>query len=72
MIEAGAYQSLQNLSAVKPYVPGSPVTITVEVDNVEKMADFKGRYGVELNMKAQRVYSRADNWLTAWDQIWHW
>lgn len=72
MIEDGAYQALQNLSAVKPYVLTSPTTITIEVDRVEKMADFKSRYGVELDMEAQKVYSRADNWMTAWDQIWHW
>jgi D-amino peptidase len=72
MIERGAYAALQNISAVKPYVPASPTTITVEVDQVEKMADFKGRYDVELDMEAQKVYSRGENWLTAWDQIWHW
>ena len=72
MIEEGAYQALQNLDAVKPYVLSSPTTITIEVDKVEKMADFKGRYGVELDMDDQKVYSRAENWMTAWDQIWHW
>ncbi len=72
MIEDGAYQALQNLKAVKPYVLSSPTTITIEVDKVEKMADFKGRDGVELDMSEQKVYSRADNWMNAWDQIWHW
>lgn len=72
MIEDGAYQALQNLQAVKPYVLTSPTTITIEVDRVEKMDDFKGRAGVELDMTAQKVYSRADNWMNAWDQIWHW
>lgn len=72
MIEDGAYQSLQNLTAVKPYALTSPTTITIEVDKVEKMADFKGRAGVELDMDGQKVYSRADNWMDAWDQIWHW
>ena len=72
MIEEGAFQALQRLDAVEPYIPKSPVTITIEVDQVEKMADFRGRHGVELDMAAQRVKSRADNWMTAWDQIWHW
>ena len=72
MIEAGAYQALRDLTAVKPYVPGPPVAITIEVDKVEKMADFRGRAGVELDMAAQKVISRADAWMAAWDQIWHW
>ncbi len=72
MIEDGAYQALQNLDAVRPYVPESPVTITIEVDKVEKMDDFRGRPGVELDYAKQIVKSRAANWMTAWDQIWHW
>ncbi len=72
MIEAGAYQALQNLNAVEPYVPSAPVTITIEVDKVEMMADFMRRPGVELDRDAQKVYSRADDWMSAWDQIWHW
>ncbi len=72
MIEDGAYQALQNLDAVQPYVPDSPVTIAIEVDKVEKMDDFRGRPDVELDYAKQIVKSRADNWMAAWDQIWHW
>ncbi len=72
MIEAGAYQALGRLDAVSAYVPDAPVTITIEVDQVEKMADFQGRPGVELDYETQRVYSRAESWMAAWDQIWHW
>ena len=72
MIEEGAYQALQNLQAVKPYKLTSPTTIMIEVDRVEKMADFKDRYRVKLDMENQRVYSRGDDWMTAWNQIWHW
>lgn len=72
MIEDGAFRALQDLTAVAPYVPAAPVTITVEVDQVEKMEEFRGRAGVELDRKSQKVYSRAENWLEAWDQIWHW
>ncbi len=72
MIEDGAFRALRDLTAVAPYVPTSPVTITVEVDQVEKMEDFRGRAGVELDRDSQKVYSRAQNWMGAWDQIWHW
>lgn len=72
MIEAGAERALANLQAVKPYAPAQPVTITVEVDKVEKLADFMGRAGVSIDHERQRVFSRAETWLRAWDQIWHW
>ena len=72
MIEEGAYRALQQLDAVVPYVPATPVTITIEVDQVEKMEDFRGRQGVELDRSAQKVYSRANDWMSAWDQVWHW
>ena len=72
MIEEGAYQALQNLDNVEAYVPSSPVTISIEVDKVEKMADFMGRAGVALDRERQQVYSRADDWMSAWNQIWHW
>ena len=72
MIEDGAYRALQDLSAVAAYVPASPVTITVEVDKVEKMEEFRGKPGVELDRAAQKVYSNAQSWMEAWDQIWYW
>lgn len=72
MIEEGAFQALQNLDAVEPYVPSSPVTIAVEVNKAQLMDAFRGRLGVELDRASQKVYSRADNWISAWDQMYHW
>jgi D-amino peptidase len=71
MIEEGAFQALQNLTAVPPYVPTSPITITIEVDTPDKALEFKGRYGVEF-IEPLKVVSRAKNWMEAWNQIWHW
>lgn len=71
MIEDGAKKALQNLSAVKPYVPAKPTTITVELTSTDKGADFMGRKGVEI-VNPLLVKSRADHWMDAWDQIWHW
>ena len=71
MIEDGAKHALQNLGRVRPYVPASLVTITIEVDTVDKVNDFKGRYGVEI-VEPLKVVSRAADWMTAWDQVWHW
>jgi D-amino peptidase len=70
MIEDGAYQSLQNLNATKPYQPAKPCAITVEIDTPDKVAPFMGRQGVEI-VEPLKVVSRADDWMTAWNQIWH-
>lgn len=72
MIESGVRQALEEHPPVKPYVPASPTTITIEVERVDKLADFKGRYGVEIDESAQKVTSRGENWMQAWNQIWHW
>lgn len=71
MIEEGAMQALQNLQAVKPYVPARPTTITIEIDTPDKVSDFRGRHGVEI-VEPLKVVSRGDNWMQAWDQLWHW
>lgn len=69
MIEDGAKQSLSNLKRVKPYVPAKPTAIKVEVDLVDKMADFRGRYGVEI-VEPLTAISRGADWMAAWNQIW--
>jgi D-amino peptidase len=71
MIEAGARQALQNLTAVKPYVPARPTTITIELSTVDSAAEFMGRHGVEV-VEPLKVISRGSDWLEAWNQIWHW
>ena len=70
MIEEGAYQALQDRSAVAPYAPASPVTITVEFGHFDTMMAYTPRDDVELDQPAQKMYSRADNWMAAWDKIW--
>jgi D-amino peptidase len=75
MIEDGAREALLKLkngtSTARPYVPARPTRITIEVDAIDKVADFKGRYGVEI-VEQQKVVSTGKDWLEAWDQIWHW
>ncbi len=69
MIEDGARQALTNLTAVRPYVPAQPTTITVELGSVDNAAQFRGRAGVEV-VEPLKVVSRATDWMTAWNQIW--
>jgi D-amino peptidase len=71
MIEDGARQALQDLGAVQPYVPAQPTTLTIELGSVDRAAEFRGRPGVEI-VDDLIVISRADDWMTAWNQIWHW
>ena len=71
MIEEGARAALQDLKAVKPYVPQGPVTIKFELASVDFAAQYKGRTGVEI-VDDLTVYSRAETWQAAWDQFWTW
>jgi D-amino peptidase len=71
MIEDGAKRALQNLKAVKPYVPAKPTTITIELSTVETADQFRGRAGVEV-VEPLKVISRAEDWMQAWNQIWKW
>jgi D-amino peptidase len=71
MIEDGARTALQNLKAVKPYVPKPPVTITVEVDTPDKVAAFKGRPDVAI-VEPLKVVTMAGTWMEAWDRVWGW
>jgi D-amino peptidase len=69
MIEEGAKCALQDLKAVKPYIPAKPTTITVELGTVDSAARFRGRHGVEI-VEPLTVISRGENWMQAWNQIW--
>ena len=71
MIEAGALSALQNLRAVRPYVPARPATITVDLATVDTASRFRGRHGVEI-VDPLKVVSRGDDWMQAWNQIWDW
>ena len=66
-----ARQALSDLPAVPPYQLGSPTTITFEVGSPENLDTFRGRQGVTLE-PPYTVRSVADDWMAAWNQIWHW
>ncbi len=70
MIEAGAKNALQNLKAVKPYIPARPTTITIGLSTVDKADEFRGFHGVEI-VEPLKVVSRGKDWMEAWNQIWH-
>lgn len=68
-IEEAAKNALTGRIQTGPYVPEKPTTIRIELESVDKLADFKGRPGIEITSPLT-VESRAKNWLTAWNQFW--
>lgn len=68
-IEEAAKNALTERIQTVPYVPEKPTTIRIELESVDKLADFKGRPGIEITSPLT-VESRAKNWLTAWNQFW--
>ncbi|HZZ42598.1 MAG TPA: M55 family metallopeptidase [Tepidisphaeraceae bacterium] len=71
IIEEAAYKSLTTPIKVKPYKPGKPCTITVDLGSVDHAASFMGRQGVEI-VDPLKVVSKGKDWMTAWNQIWKW
>jgi len=69
LIEDAARDALTDLTRVKPYVPDTPTTIKIELSSVDKLAEFKGRAGIEITGPVT-LESRAKDWLTAWNQFW--
>lgn len=70
MIEDGAKAALQSLTAVKPYVPAKPTTITIDLSTDDTAVQFLGRRNVEVDLPDLKVYSRGDDWMSAWNNIW--
>jgi len=68
MIEDGARRALADLSAVEPYLPGSPCEIQVEYKNTRAPDALRHRQGVE-RVSDRMIISRADTWWDAWRQF---
>lgn len=67
-IEKGAKAALGDLGAVAPYLPGSPAEITVELHDPDHAEPYRNRAGIEF-VDARTVVSKADDWWTAWKQV---
>jgi len=65
LIEAGAKESLNNLTAVAPYDPGSPCTIEVEYKVTDAVDKLRRVPDVEI-VDDRRIRSTADTWWEAW------
>jgi D-amino peptidase len=69
MIEDGAREALSRVKKGHVYVPERPTTITIEVDTVDKVGQFRGRSGVEI-IEPLKVRAQGKDWLEAWDLVW--
>jgi D-amino peptidase len=69
MIEDGAKRALSDLKAVRPYDPGKPCEIVIEVVSPDRAEVYRNKPGVEIP-EPRRIVSRAADWWTAWKQFW--
>ncbi|MDX6593693.1 MAG: D-amino peptidase [Gaiellales bacterium] len=67
-IEHGAKTALGDLKAVRPYDPGKPCEIRIELATTDQVESFRYHPVVEL-ADSRTLVSRADDWWTAWRQF---
>lgn len=70
LIQEGAQRALTEPVQTKPYVPGKPTTISIELGTADSANRFMGRAGVHV-IEPLKVVSKADDWMTAWNQFWN-
>jgi D-amino peptidase len=68
LIEQAAKDALADLGAVKPYDPGKPCTIEVELNTTDAADKYRPKHGVEI-VDPRRIRSTAPDWWTAWQQF---
>ncbi|HMA33258.1 MAG TPA: M55 family metallopeptidase [Chloroflexia bacterium] len=69
LIEGAARQALQDLQAVRPYDPGRPCEVKVEMVSPDRVEPYRNKAGVQIP-EPRLVVSRAADWWTAWKQFW--
>jgi D-amino peptidase len=69
MIEDGAREALSRPNKGFLYTPARPTTITIEVDTVDKVGQFRAREGVEI-LEPLKVRAHGKDWMDAWDRVW--
>ena len=68
LIEEGARKALRDLDAVKPYDPGRPCEIRVELTTTDAADKYRRKPGVEI-VGPREVVVRADDWWSAWQRF---
>ncbi|HEX6789603.1 MAG TPA: M55 family metallopeptidase [Gaiellaceae bacterium] len=68
LIEAAAKESLQDLSAVKPYDPGRPCEIEVDFTSSDRLEEYRNRKNVEVT-GPRTIVAHGDDWWQAWSDF---
>jgi D-amino peptidase len=68
LIEEGARRAVANRANVKPYDPGHPCEIRVDLATTDHAEQYRHRPEVEI-VEGRTIVSRADDWWTAWRQF---
>jgi D-amino peptidase len=69
MIEEAAQRALQERPAVRPYDPGKPCEIKIELATPDRAEPYRYKHGVEVP-DSRTVISRGEDWWSAWKQFW--
>jgi D-amino peptidase len=69
MIEDGAREALSRTAKGHVYVPARPTTLTIEVEAVDKVGQFRGVEGVEV-VEPLKVRAYGRDWMEAWNHVW--
>ncbi|MFL5733151.1 MAG: M55 family metallopeptidase [Chloroflexia bacterium] len=69
MIEEAAAQAVRERKPVRPYDPGKPCEIKVEVVSPDRAEPYRNKPGVEI-VEPRIIVSRAGDWWSAWRQFW--
>jgi D-aminopeptidase len=69
MIEEGAKRAISERPAVRPYDPGKPCEIKIELVSPDRADVFRYKHGVEVP-EPRTVLSKAEDWWSAWKQFW--
>jgi D-amino peptidase len=68
LIEKAAASALSDRTAVRPYDPGSPCEIRIELSTSDEVERYRHHALVEI-VDGRTLVSRADDWWTAWRQF---
>ncbi len=68
LIENAAASALEDVGAIRPYVPGPQSEIKVEFATPDLTTKYRYRQGIEI-VDPRTIVSRADTWLEAWRQF---
>src|SRR5207245_5885591 len=69
MIEDGAREALKDPGRVRPYDPGRPLAIRIDLATPDRSEKWRRREGVEIP-EPRTVIARGDDFWQAWQRLW--